>query len=282
MSGESRNHKATARVPIGPETFGRKKFGTERLRRQPPVAIVARDEDCVPFSQFRNGGECLIGGDDTGDDTDPVALHHFLRLTHAGGRVAAGVFDDQLDLPSAQQPALGVDLLRPELAGPAHLRADAAGRPGHGNWQPDFDRVRRGGRALDPRHRRQSGGLQDGTARDPKGDGMVILPEVTFAWTLLGGRYGESGDPGNGGARKLLRGVRPQVVVDAMVAGHPPSQFAVRIRLANRRDLRCIRRINGELHDEAVGRGAGTSICSSHDPSPAAGYPRSPRERPIR
>jgi hypothetical protein len=53
-------------------------------------------------------------------------------------------------------------------------------------------------------------------------------------------------------AGALLCRVRPQVVIDPMVASHPPRQLAVSVRLTDRRDLRRIRRINGELHDEAV------------------------------
>src|ERR1700722_9205890 len=68
-----------------------------------------------------------------------VTLHHELRFAYAGGWVAGGVFDVQLDL-APQQATLGVDLLGPELRTVAHLGADLAGRGGQRERHADLDR----------------------------------------------------------------------------------------------------------------------------------------------
>src|SRR6516162_8696078 len=68
-----------------------------------------------------------------------VTLHHELRLADAGGGIAGGVLDMQLDRP-ADQPALGIHLLGPELGAMAHLRADFGGGAGERERHADADR----------------------------------------------------------------------------------------------------------------------------------------------
>ena len=107
---ESRCRAATARsraCPSGPEMLARKKFGTNDSTGQPAVAIVGRHEDRVPLGELRHHRERLGRQRHAEQQMAVVALHHVLRLAHAGGGIAGGILDMQLDRP-AEQAALGV------------------------------------------------------------------------------------------------------------------------------------------------------------------------------
>src|SRR3954447_12166827 len=91
-----------------------------------------------------------------------LALHQFLRLAHAGGGIAGGIRDEELDRP-AEQPALGVLDLRPEFGAVLLLLPDGPERAGQRERHADPDRVRS---ASDARKRGRGKGTGDEAAGD--------------------------------------------------------------------------------------------------------------------
>src|SRR5262249_4179641 len=77
---------------------------------------------------------------DAGQEFDAVLLDELLRLPHRGGRIAGGVLVDELDGPS-EDAALGLDVLREQLARALGLKSVLSVAAGQGGGKADLDRI---------------------------------------------------------------------------------------------------------------------------------------------
>ena len=81
-----------------PGRVGAKEIRHEAFRCQASVAVVGRNENRVPLGELWHHGQCLRGQRNAREKPAFVPLDHLLGFTDAGGRVAGGILDQQLDL----------------------------------------------------------------------------------------------------------------------------------------------------------------------------------------